>query len=143
MKIHELPKLNTKSKKRVGRGYGSGKGKTSGKGEKGQSKREKIKANFEGGQLPLIKRLPRKRGVGAKKPRKGGEIINLNNLKNLKKGAEVTLDFLIKEGIIKEKRSPVKIKILSFGNLKVPLVVGLPQSLKAKEKILKSGGKVI
>ena len=65
MKLDQLPKITTKKKKRLGRGYGSGKGgHTVGRGAKGQKARGKVKLGFEGGQLPLIKRLPLKRGKG-------------------------------------------------------------------------------
>ena len=62
MNLSTLPKITESSKKRLGRGYGSGKAKTSGRGTKGQRSKEKIKFGFEGGQLPLIKRLPMRRG---------------------------------------------------------------------------------
>ncbi|KKW05994.1 MAG: 50S ribosomal protein L15 [candidate division CPR1 bacterium GW2011_GWC1_49_13] len=63
MELSELTKLKRKTKKRVGRGYGSGKGgHTTGKGAKGQKIRNKLRPTFEGGQLPLVRRLPRKRG---------------------------------------------------------------------------------
>lgn len=70
MNIHSLPKIVKRSKKRLGRGHGSGKVKTSGRGTKGQKARGKLPLGFEGGQTPLVKRLPYLRGKGRNKPRK-------------------------------------------------------------------------
>ncbi|TSC54380.1 MAG: large subunit ribosomal protein L15 [Microgenomates group bacterium LiPW_16] len=144
MKLNELPKITKKPKKRVGRGAGSGRGKTAGRGTKGQKAREKIKLGFEGGQLPLIKRLPLKRGKGRNKPIKPGPIIvNVKYLNILPKNTEVDLETLIKARIVKEDEArSFGVKILGDGELLLPLTVKLPCSGGAKEKIEKAGGKV-
>ena len=81
MKLESLPKITQKRRKRLGRGFGSGKGKTAGRGTKGQKAREKVKFGFEGGQLPLTKRLPLRRGKGRNKPLKPAPlIVNLKYL---------------------------------------------------------------
>lgn len=144
MKLNELPKITEKPKKRVGRGAGSGRGKTAGRGTKGQKAREKIKLGFEGGQLPLIKRLPLKRGKGRNKSLKPGPIVvNIKYLNVLPKGSLVDLETLIKARIVKEDEArSFGVKILGDGELLLPLTVKLPCSGGAKEKIEKAGGKV-
>lgn len=145
MELHKLPKLLKSPKKRLGRGHGSGRGKTAGRGTKGQKAREKVKIGFEGGQLPLIKRLPLRRGKGRNKPVKPGPIIvNTKYLNILPKNIEVDLETLIKARIVKEDEArSFGVKILGDGKLLHPLTVKLPCSKGAKEKIEKVGGKVI
>lgn len=144
MKLNELPKITKKPKKRLGRGAGSGRGKTAGRGTKGQKARGKVKLGFEGGQLPLIKRLPLKRGKGRNKSLKPGPIIvNVKYLNILPKNTEVDLETLIKARIVKEDEArSFGVKILGDGELLLPLTVKLPCSGGAKEKIEKAGGKV-
>lgn len=145
MKLHNLPKLVEPSKKRLGRGHGSGRVKTAGRGTKGQKARGKIKPAFEGGQLPLIKKLPLQRGKGRNKAlRHGPVIVNVKYLNLLSKDSEVTIETLIKAGIIKndEARS-LGVKILGDGELKIPLKVNLPCSNGARAKIEKAGGEII
>lgn len=140
----ELPKLPKSPKKRLGRGHGSGRGKTAGRGTKGQKAREKIKLGFEGGQLPLIKRLPLRRGKGRNKSLKPGPIVvNIKYLNVLPKGSLVDLETLIQTRIVKEDEArQFGVKILGDGELNIPLTVKLPCSGGAKEKIEKAGGKV-
>ena len=145
MKLNERQKIN-KSKIRVGRGIGSGKGKTSGRGVKGQKSRSGVAIkSFEGGQMPLYRRLP-KRGF---KPIKKNKIaiINLEKIqmliekKIIKNEEKVNLDLLIKKNIF--NKSYNKIKILGMGELKSQLEIEVDFSSKsAKEKIEKSGGKL-
>lgn len=144
MKIHELPKLTTKKKKRVGRGHGSGKAKTAGRGTKGQKARGKIKFQYEGGQLPLLKRLPLLRGKGKNKPlHKGVVIINIKYLQFLPDDTIVDRESLIKYKILSRDISPsLKIKILGDGKLTKKLTIKLPTSLRAAKKIEEAGGKV-
>lgn len=145
MKLNKLPKTTTRKKKRVGRGYGSGKGgHTVGRGSKGQKARGKVKIWFEGGQLPLVRKLPKTRGKGRFKPLKASPIIiNLKDLANLAKNTQVTIENLAKAKIIKEKEATkFGVKILGEGEIKIPLTIKVPISKKAKEKIEKSGGKV-
>lgn len=144
MKLDQLPKTTIKSKKRLGRGYGSGRGKTAGRGTKGQKARSKVKLGFEGGQLPLIKRLPLKRGKGRFKPFKKKPLaVNVKLLNFFPKEEKVTLKTLIKYKIVKEDEAKkFGVKILGDGDLKIPLIVELPCSKGAIKKIEAAGGKV-
>lgn len=144
MKLNNLPKQITPlPKKRVGRGHGSGKGKTSARGTKGQKARERIQSSFEGGQLRLIKRLPFRRGVGNLASSET-LAINLDDLNKLSKGTKVNLEALIESGIISEGEAKKrKIKVLGDGEIKVALKVELPVSSSAAKKIIAAGGQVI
>lgn len=146
--LNQLPKIKAKSKKRVGRGYGSGKGgHTSGRGQKGQKTRGKMGLLFEGTKLrkSLVRRLPIVRGKNRFKPNQTSPIIvNLEVLNLLPKDSEVTTDLLIKKGIVKQRDvDQFGIKILGGGELKIPLKVRLSCSKSAEEKIKQAGGKVI
>lgn len=143
--LNKLSKIVERPKKRLGRGHGSGRGKTAGRGTKGQKARGKVKLGFEGGQLPLIKRLPLRRGKGRNKPVKSGPIVvNVKYLNLLPKEGEVDLETLIQAKIIKEDEARAfGVKILGEGELRVPLKVSLPCSKGAVAKIEKAGGKVI
>lgn len=145
MELSELPKITTKRKKRVGRGLGTGRGKTSGRGTKGQKARGKIKLTFEGGALPLIKRLPFRRGRGKNKSfKKKPIIINVKVLNLLPRDSIVTLETLIKHKIVVEDEAKTfGVKILGEGELAIPLTVKLPTSKGAREKIEKAKGKVL
>ncbi|MBI2327269.1 50S ribosomal protein L15 [Candidatus Curtissbacteria bacterium] len=148
MKLNTLPKIVERSSKRVGRGPGSGRGKTSGRGTKGQNARNKLPithAHFEGGQRPLFKRLPYKRGKGNPKISKKPIIVNLEVLNLLPKTiSNIDLDTLAKFGIVKaQDAKSYGVKILGDGNLQRPMVINLPTSKSAAQKIAKSGGKVI
>jgi len=106
-----------KDRKRVGRGNGSGHGTYSGRGCKGQKSRagnNKVRPGFEGGQLPLIKRLPRKRGF-TNIFKTEYELVNLGSLNGFESGSEITADKLVEAGIIKNTKKPLK--ILSRGDL--------------------------
>jgi len=137
----------TKIKKiRVGRGIGSGKGKTSGRGIKGQKSRSGVAIkSFEGGQMPLYRRLP-KRGFN---PIKKNEVAKINiekiqtliEKKIIKSEEKINLNNLIKKNILNKKYK--KIKILGMGEIKTPIDVETNfLSKSAKEKIEKSGGKI-
>ena len=143
MKLHELrPNEQAFSKrKRVGRGPGSGLGKTSGRGENGQKSRSGYshKAGFEGGQLPLYRRLP-KRGFSNALFKTKYAVINVSDLNNFEDGAEVTPEILKDMGILKKQLSGVK--ILGNGNLEKKLTVKAHKfTASAKEKIEAKGGK--
>lgn len=144
MQLNKLPKHKTKSAKRIGRGMGSGRGKTAGRGTKGQKARGKLKLGFEGGQLPLIKRLPLYRGKGRNKPVASKPlVINLKFLDILPQNTEVTADTLVKYKIIKP--ADVKqydLKVLGSGGISKPLIIKLPISKSAKAKVEAAGGKV-
>jgi large subunit ribosomal protein L15 len=132
---------SVKKRKRVGRGPGSGHGKTACRGHKGQRSRSgsKIRPWFEGGQMPLQRRIP-KRGF-TNIFRKEYQVINLKDLESLKKVKEVTPESLFEKGLISKRNMPVK--ILGSGELKAALDVSAHAfSASAKEKIEKAGGKV-
>ena len=143
MKLNELKKNEgaTFEKKRVGRGPGSGLGKTSGKGQKGQKARSgvSIPATFEGGQLPLYRRLP-KRGFSNAKFKVVYTIVNLSDLNRFDNGTVVTPALLREVGLVKKGLDGVK--ILGEGNLEKKLTIQANKfSTSALEKIEKSGSK--
>jgi large subunit ribosomal protein L15 len=145
MELSTLTKYKTDDRgKRVGRGRGSGKGgHTVGKGSKGQKARRgtKFGIGFEGGQSPLYKRLPQIGGFKSHTFKKIG-IINVDTLNVFKDDSVVTPELLLEKGIIKEIAAG-GVKILSRGELKKKLVLkDFLFSIKAKEKIEKSGSKV-
>jgi large subunit ribosomal protein L15 len=100
MSLANLTSIIDRSKKRVGRGAGSGKAKTAGRGTKGQKARGKTRAGFEGGQLPLIKRLPFRRGLGNTSHRVKPMAVNAARLSVLPADAKVTPDLLKKHGLV-------------------------------------------
>ena len=143
MKLDSMPKIVKRPAKRLGRGHGSGKVKTSGRGTKGQKARENVKMTFAGSSLQAswIKRLPLLRGKGKNKVhQKKPEAINLKFLNLFKANSEVSLESLKAARIIDSRVAAVK--ILGDGELKVALNVKLPCSKGAKAKIEKAGGKV-
>ena len=142
MKLHELSRIKTKQSKRVGRGESSGKGKTAGKGAKGQKKREKVKAGFEGGQLPIYKRLPHKRGVGNIQTSKA-VTITTRQLGKLPSGTIVNKKSLKEFGLLPQVSANVKVKIVLGGELEKKLKIQVPTSKKARKYIEKIGGQVI
>src|SRR3989344_9638157 len=104
MKLENLPGITDRKKKRLGQGHGSGRGKTGGRGTKGQKARGKISISFEGGALPLIKRLPFRRGKGKNKAfKKKPVVVNVKVLNLLKKDSIVDINTLIKNKIVDEK----------------------------------------
>ena len=131
-----------KRRKRVGRGDGSGHGTYSGRGCKGQKSRSgyKMIRGFEGGQLPLIRRLPRKRGF-TNIFRIEYSIVNVGKLSMFEAGSEVTPERLVVAGVVKSLRHPIK--ILAEGDINHPLVVKVNSfSAAAKAKIEAAGGEV-
>lgn len=144
IKLNSIPKLIRRQSKRVGRGEGSGKGKTSGRGTKGQKSRERIHLGFEGGQLPLIKRLPLYRGKGRnKRLNRKPLVVNLKILNVMPKNTTVSKETIIKYKILtKEDVEKYSIKILGEGQLIHPLTIQLPISKSAAKKVIAIGGKV-
>ena len=143
MKLHELRPNDKafKERKRVGRGPGSGLGKTSGKGHKGQNARSGggVRPGFEGGQLPLFRRLP-KRGFSNAKFKTEYAVINLSDLNKFEDGAIVTPEILKEMGILKNQLDGVK--VLGNGKLEKKLTVKAHRFSKtAIEAIEKMGGK--
>lgn len=143
MKLHTMYAQDgaTKTRKRVGRGTGSGLGKTSGKGHKGQNARSGggVRPGFEGGQLPLFRRLP-KRGFTNAMFKTTYAVLNLDDLNKFEENTEITPELLKEMGILKNQLNGVK--ILGNGTLEKKLTVKANQfSKKAKEEIEKLGGK--
>ena len=132
----------TTSKKRLGRGIGSGLGKTSGKGHKGQWARSGggVRPGFEGGQMPLIRRIP-KRGFN-NHFKKVYSIVNLSALEGFEAGAVVDMAALDAKGLIKVVKNGAGLKVLGNGTLTKALTVKAASfSASAKEAIEKAGGK--
>ncbi|KAF5056452.1 50S ribosomal protein L15 [Proteiniclasticum sp. QWL-01] len=142
MKLHELksPEGSRKAPKRLGRGTGSGLGRNSGKGEKGQNSRTGggVRPGFEGGQMPLFRRLPKR---GFTNPfSKEYNAINLDRLNIFENGTEVTEQLLLEKGVISKKLDGVK--ILGNGTIEKALTVKVSKfSKSASEKIEAAGGK--
>lgn len=142
MKLFELSPApgSTKPKYRKGRGIGSGNGKTAGKGHKGQNARSGggVRPGFEGGQLPIYRRLP-KRGF-TNHFAKHYAIINVGDLEIFDNGTEVTLELLVEKRIIRKELDGLK--VLGTGDLTKSLTVKAKIfSATAKEKIEAAGGK--
>lgn len=132
---------STKKRKRIGRGTGSGHGKTATKGHKGQKARSggSIKAGFEGGQMPLQRRLP-KRGFTPIE-RIEYAVVNLKQLDVFEAGATVNLESLVSRGLVNS--SNVNVKILGNGDIAKSLTVSATKfSQSAKDKIIAAGGTV-
>ncbi|MFG3446907.1 50S ribosomal protein L15 [Bacillus velezensis] len=141
MKLHELKPSegSRKVRNRVGRGIGSGNGKTAGKGHKGQNARSGggVRPGFEGGQMPLFQRLP-KRGF-TNINRKEYAIVNVDKLNGFAEGTEVTPELLLEIGVISKLNAGVK--ILGNGKLEKKLTVKANKfSASAKEAVEAAGG---
>ena len=134
-----------RDRKRLGRGPGSGTGKTSGKGHKGIKARAGHhghggnKPHFEGGQMPLTRRVPKR---GFTNPfRVESQVVSIADLAELPKGAEVTRESLVEAGLIRSAKGPAK--LLANGELTHAVTVrGLKMSATAREKIVAAGGRV-
>lgn len=141
MKLHTLktPRRAAKNRKRVGRGAGSGHGKTSGRGHKGQKSRSggSIARGFEGGQMPLARRLPKFGFTNIF--REEYAIVNLDTLSRLGLEGEITPDVLVEKGVIGKNR---KLKVLGRGEAPKSVTVTASKFSKtAVEKIENAGGK--
>ena len=142
MKLHELmaQRGSGKKKKRVGRGEGSGRGKTAGRGTKGQNSRSGggVPLGFEGGQMPLQRRIPKRGFTNIFK--KQYKIINIKDLKHFKADEIVDRDALLKVGLLKKAKA---VKLLGQGDISYPLDIKVNKvSQAAREKIESAGGKV-
>tara|TARA_B100000287_G_C20429458_1_gene700879 strand:- start:270 stop:710 length:441 start_codon:yes stop_codon:yes gene_type:complete len=143
MKLDSLSPVegSISKRKRVGRGHGSGLGKTSGRGHKGAGQRSgnKKRAWFEGGQMPLARRLPRRGFTNIFKEK--FQVVNIGALNDIKDGSDVDPDFLEKSGFIKSSFKPVK--ILGNGQFSKKINVSASAfSGAAKDKIEKAGGEI-
>ena len=143
MYIHDLKNAQgeKQSKKRLGRGIGSGVGKTSGKGHKGQNARSGggVRLGFEGGQMPLIRKLPR-RGFTNADFKKSYSIVNVEDLNKFEDGSVVDAKTLLENGVLSKVES-YGVKVLGRGELTKSLTVRASKfSNSAKEKIVKAKG---
>lgn len=141
MRLHDLKPAqgHAKSRKRVGRGTGSGLGTTAGRGMNGQKSRSGggVRPGFEGGQMPLFRRIP-KRGF-KNRFKKDWAIVNISELNRFENGTEVTPELLLEEGII--KKIGFGVKILAGGELEKKLNIKANKFTKsAEEKIQAAGG---
>lgn len=144
MDLNSLPKITAKKSRRLGRGHGSGRVKTSGRGTKGQKAREKVSLKFAGSSLQAswLKRLPLKRGKGKNKShQKKAFALNLKYLNALKPNSEVTVQSLKEANVINGQIS--KVKILGEGEINIPLTIKIPTSNRAALKITNAGGKIV
>ena len=140
MKLNELQPNDGSRQERLrkGRGASSGMGKTSGRGQKGQKARGKVRVGFEGGQMPLYRRMP-KRGFNNIN-RKEYAIVNLNDLNRFDDNSEINPVNLVEAGLVKNEKQGIK--ILGNGELKKKLTVHANKfSVSAKEAIESVGGK--
>ncbi|MDR9755181.1 MAG: 50S ribosomal protein L15 [Thermacetogeniaceae bacterium] len=141
VKLHDLSPGQRSDRKRKGRGIGSGMGKTAGRGHKGQKARSggRVRRGFEGGQMPLIRRLPKRGFTNIFKEEVA--IVNVKDLSRFSEGAVVTPELMYDEGLV--KKLGVKIKLLGKGDLDRPLTVKVHKVSKAAaEKVTAAGGKV-
>ena len=139
MKLHELKPAegSRQLRNRVGRGTSSGNGKTAGRGQKGQKARSKVRVGFEGGQMPLFRRMP-KRGF-KNVNRKDYAIVNLETLNKFEDGTEVTPALLVETRVVKDEKDGIK--VLGNGELKKKLTVKANKfSASAKAAIEAAGG---
>ena len=148
MELHQLIKTQIRSSKRLGRGLGSGKGKTVGRGTKGQKARGKIPASFIGGTMPLYKKLPYKRGFhrdgihSSNSLVRPPKVLNLNSLKPFNAKSVVSLESLVELKIIKESELSCGVKVLGDGEIDKALTVQVAFSDVAIAKIEAAGGVV-
>ncbi|CFX04948.1 Ribosomal protein L15, bacterial-type [Syntrophomonas zehnderi OL-4] len=143
MKLEEIksPPGATKSAKRVGRGIGSGHGKTSCRGHKGQKSRSGggVRPGFEGGQMPLQRRLPKRGFTNIFKTE--WSIVNVRDLNVFEEGTVVTIPMLKEAGLI--RKAPLPVKLLGDGEIEKKLTIQVNKaSQQAEEKIAARGGKV-
>ena len=142
MKLNELtiPQGSRKKKRRVGRGKGTGSGETSGRGTKGQNSRSGggVHVGFEGGQMPLQRRLPKRGFTNIFK--KQYEVINVKDLNHFTSGELITGDTLRKSGLVKKARA---VKLLGQGEISYSLKIKVNKvSQAAKRKIESAGGEI-
>ncbi len=140
MKLGEIPAPPRKRKRRLGRGIGSGRGKTAGRGSKGQGARagSGVKAWFEGGQMPLARRLP-KRGFNNKNFKTRVAVVGLAQLNVFPAGTEVTPSLLVSEGLVKGRYQAIK--LLATGDVDRALQIKVHLwSAAAEKKITAAGG---
>ena len=143
MKLNELlpPDGSRGTRKRVGRGVGSGKGKTAGRGTKGHKSRSGggVRPGFEGGQMPLHRRLPK--GGFTNIFKKKIAVINIRDLAKFEGGSVVDEAALLRAGLVRGRRDGIK--LLGQGEIKIPLTIKVNEvSKNAREKIIAAGGNI-
>jgi len=143
MRLNELspPKRSRRPRKRLGRGVGSGQGKTAGRGTKGHNSRSGggVRPGFEGGQMPLHRRLPKRGFTNIFK--KKISVINIRDLSEFESGSIVDVAALVRKGLVKGRWDGIK--LLGQGDINVPLTIKVNQVSKgAEEKIISAGGKI-
>jgi len=143
MRLNDLspPKGSRRPRKRLGRGVGSGKGKTAGRGTKGHNSRSGggVRPGFEGGQMPLHRRLPKRGFTNIFK--KKISTINIRDLSKFESGSVVDEPALVRMGLVKGRRDGIK--LLGQGDIKIPLTIRVNQVAKgAEDKIISAGGKI-
>ena len=143
MKLNELlpPDGSRGTRKRIGRGVGSGQGKTAGRGSKGHNSRSGggVRPGYEGGQMPLHRRLPKRGFTNIFK--KKIAVINVRDLARFESGSTVDEAALVRVGLVKGRRDAIK--ILGKGEITIPLTVKVNGASKnAREKILAAGGNI-
>lgn len=143
MKLNELlpPDGSRGTRKRVGRGVGSGQGKTAGRGSKGHNSRSGggVRPGFEGGQMPLHRRLPK--GGFTNIFKKKIAVINIRDLARFESGSIVDETALLRAGLVKGRRDGIK--LLGQGDIAVPLTIKVNEvSKNAREKIIAAGGNI-
>ena len=143
MKLHELapPPGSKKNRKRIGRGVGSGSGKTAGRGTKGHNSRSGggVRPGFEGGQMPIHRRLPKRGFTNIFK--KNIAVVNIMDLYRFEAGSVIDEAALVGAGLVKNKRDEVK--LLGQGEINIPLTIKVNKvSKSAEEKIIAAGGAV-
>lgn len=142
MELNKLVKISNRQKKRLGRGVGSGKGKTAGRGTKGQKARGKIPVNFSGAGLALYKKLPKRSGSGNAVISHKAAVLPLSKLNRFKAGTTVDLEQLLAAGLIDKRSAGYGVKLLADKGLTVKLTVKLPVSRAAQAEIEQKGGRL-
>lgn len=145
MKLHELasPPGSRRTPKRLGRGHGSGRVKTSGKGTKGQNARSGggVKPFFEGGQNPWTMRVPHKRGFNIGRFRKHTQVLNLRDLEQrFESGETASLEALKERGLIKDASGKIEVKLLGDGQLSKPLTVQVHRASQSARSAVEAAG---
>jgi large subunit ribosomal protein L15 len=144
MNLHNLTKVTTPSAKRLGRGIGSGRGKTSGRGMKGQKSRGKIPAANVGAGLIYFKKLPYRRGWGNSKVSVKPSLVRLEKLNVFKAGDTVSTASLVEQKLVTAKASKMGIKIVSGGQFTAKnIIIEVPVTASVRTLIEQSGGKIV
>ncbi len=148
MALHNLLKVTKTSNKRLGRGLGSGKGKTGGRGTKGQKARGKVQQGFIGGTLPIYKKLPYNRGHHRDGMHRSARMhssatVNVAALQAFANKDVVDIASLIEKKLVSERDAKNGVKIIGKEDIKVALTVKLPVSMGAGASIEKAGGTVV